>query len=103
MRHQLICALAATILLAAPAPAQQHSTSATSKAANAIAVHPDLSGNWAYSIALPGGALKKVENGSTTYATLDLSGRMPAKSAVPGALASAPAPSYKPGFQAKVK
>jgi len=103
MRHQTICAIAAALMLAASAPAQQNSTAATSKAANAVASHPDLSGNWAYSIALPGGALKKVENGSVTYATLDLSGRMPAKTAVEGALPFAPAPSYKPEFQDKVK
>jgi hypothetical protein len=103
MRHQIICAIAAALTLAAAAPAQQNSTAATSKAANAVAAHPDLSGNWAYSIALPGGALKKVENGSVTYATLDLSGRMPAKTAVDGALPYTPAPSYKPEFQDKVK
>jgi hypothetical protein len=103
MRHQIICAIAAVLLLAASAPAQQNSTAATGKAANAVAVHPDLSGNWAYSIALPGGVLKKVENGSTTYATVDLSGRMPAKTAVDGALPYTSAPSYKPEFQEKVK
>jgi hypothetical protein len=103
MRHQIICAIGAALMLAASAPAQQNSTAATSKATNAVAVHPDLSGNWAYSIALPGGALKKVENGSTTYATLDLSGRMPAKTAVDGALPYTSAPSYKPEFQDKVK
>jgi hypothetical protein len=103
MRRQIICAIAAVLMLAASAPAQQNSTAATGKAANAVAVHPDLSGNWAYSIALPGGALKKVENGSTTFATLDLSGRMPAKTAVEGALPYTSAPSYKPELQGKVK
>lgn len=103
MTHRFVCAFAAVILLAASAAAQQNSTAVTSNASIAIAVHPDLSGNWAYSIALPGGALKKVENGSTTYATLDLSGRMPAKTAVPGALPYTPAPSYKPEYQEKVK
>jgi hypothetical protein len=34
---------------------------------------------------------------------VDLSGRHPAKVAVPGALPSTPAPSYKPEYQAKVK
>lgn len=103
MRYRLACAIAAATFLAASASAQKNSTAATNKAANTIAVHPDLSGNWAYSIALPGGVLKKVENGSTTYTQLDLSGRMPAKSEVPGALPSAAAPSYKPEFQEKVK
>jgi len=103
MAQRFVCAFAAIILLAASAAAQQNSTAATSKASSAMAVHPDLSGNWAYSIALPGGALKKTENGSVTYATLDLSGRMPAKTAVPGALPYTPAPSYKPEYQEKVK
>jgi hypothetical protein len=103
MKSQFACAVAATILLAASAAAQEHSTAATTKASSAIATHPDLSGNWAYSIALPGGALKKVENGATTYAQLDQSGRMPAKVPVPGALPFAAAPSYKPEFQDKVK
>jgi hypothetical protein len=102
MRRQIICATAAALMLAATAPAQQNSATATSKT-NAGASHPDLSGNWAYSIALPGGALKKVENGSVTYATLDLSGRMPAKTPVEGALPYTPAPSYKPEYQEKVK
>src|SRR6202167_4608383 len=103
MRHQFICGIVAALMFAASLPAQQNSTAATSKAPNAIAVHPDLSGNWAYSIALPGGALKKVENGSGNYAQLDLSGRMPAKSPVEGALPFPPAPAYKPEFQTKVK
>src|ERR1700691_166722 len=103
MRHQMICAVVAALMLAASVPAQQNLAAATSNAPGAIAVHPDLSGNWAYSIALPGGALKKEVNGTVTYSQLDLSGRMPAKSPVDGALPSTPAPSYKPEFQSKVK
>src|ERR1700684_4269948 len=103
MRHQVICGIVAGLMFAASLPAQQNSTAATSKPPDAIAVHPDLSGNWAYSIALPGGALKKVENGSVSYAQLGLSGRMPAKSRVEGALPFTPAPAYKPEFQTKVK
>jgi len=103
MRHQLICAMAAGILLAASASAQEHSTAAANKAANAAATHPDLSGIWAFSIALPAPVLKRVENGSTSYAQVDLSGRMPAKTSVPGSLPFTGAPSYKPEHQAKVK
>jgi len=103
MRHQVICGIVAALMFAASLPAQQNSTAATSKPPDAIAVHPDLSGNWAYSIALPGGALRKEVNGTVTYSQLDLSGRMPAKSPVDGALPSTPAPSYKPEFQSKVK
>jgi hypothetical protein len=103
MMYQSICTIVAALMLAASSPAQQNSTAATSKAPDAIAVHPDLSGNWAYSIALPGGALRKEVNGTVTYSQLDLSGRMPAKTPVDGALPSTPAPSYKPEFQTEVK
>ncbi|HXQ26863.1 MAG TPA: hypothetical protein VN822_10680 [Candidatus Acidoferrales bacterium] len=105
MRHRFLCIFAATIVLAASAAAQQSASAPgpVTKPAHTIDGHPDLSGNWAYSIALPGGALKKVENGSVTYAQLDQSGRMPAKTPVEGALPYTPAPSYKPEFQAKVK
>jgi hypothetical protein len=103
MRYRLACILAAAIALAASAGAQQNSLASASKPARAAESHPDLSGIWAFSIALPGGALKRVENGSTSYAQVDLSGRMPAKAPVPGALAFTSAPTYKPEFQAKVK
>jgi hypothetical protein len=103
MRDPILCAMAAAMMLAASAGAQQNSTAATSKAPNAASVHPDFSGIWAFSIALPGGALKKVEDGKTSYAVVDLSGRMPAKTPVPDALPSTAAPSYKPGLQTKVK
>jgi hypothetical protein len=66
--------------------------------------HPDLSGIWAYSIDLPGGALQKQSaKGGVEVERVDLSGRHAAKMAVPGALPSTPTPSYKPEFQAKVK
>jgi hypothetical protein len=103
MRDPILCAMAAAMMLAASAGAQQNSTAATSKAPNGPSVHPDFSGIWAFSIALPGGVLKKVEDGKTSYAVVDLSGRMPAKTPVPDALAFTAAPSYKPELQTKVK
>ena len=68
-----------------------------------LAAHPDLSGLWLFSISLPGTALKKEVNGKVEINRIDGSGRRSGKSDVPGALPSAPAPSYKPEFQAKVK
>jgi hypothetical protein len=106
MRHRLIGtigAIAAAFLLATSAIGQETSAAKSSKTPDVNASHPDLSGIWAFSVALPGGAVKKVENGSTSYATIDLSGRMPAKTSVPGALFFTAAPSYKPEFQTKVK
>src|SRR5579863_1624361 len=102
---------AAVILLAASAAAQQSvdnsqpAVAATSTHVKRMADgHPDLSGIWAYSIDLPGGALQKQSaTGAVAIEKVDLSGRHPAKVAVPGALASTPTPSYKPEYQAKVK
>jgi hypothetical protein len=102
---------AAVILLATSAAAQQSSdTSQQTAGATSTQMkhksdgHPDLSGIWSYSIDLPGGALQKESaNGSVEIERVDLSGRHPAKVAVPGALPSTPAPSYKPEYQAKVK
>jgi hypothetical protein len=104
MAHRYVCAFAAVILLGASVAAQQSASApATVDARRTADGHPDLSGIWAFSIALPGGALKKVENGSVSYAQVDLSGRMPAKTPVPGALPFTAAPSYKPELQSKVK
>ena len=63
--------------------------------------HPDLNGTWLYTIDLPPAAIKRQTNGSTSIKGIDTSGR--ARTNVPGALPSTPAPSYKPEFQAKVK
>jgi len=103
MKRAIFCAIAAGLLLAGQAPAQQKATEATSKPPNAASMHPDFSGIWAFSVAIPGGALKRVDDGKTSFATVDLSGRMPAKTAVPGAAAFTAKPSYKPEFQDKVK
>jgi hypothetical protein len=103
MTQRIVCITAAAIVLAASAAAQENSTAAIAKAPRAADAHPDLSGIWAYSIDLPGVALKQEVNGSTSIKLIDQSGRRPAKGPVAGALPSTPAPSYKPEFQAKVK
>ena len=68
-----------------------------------VAAHPDLSGLWLFSIGLPSTALKKEVNGKVEINRIDASGRRAVRSDVPGALPSAPGPSYKPEFQTKVK
>jgi len=104
MRNQLACAMAAAALLAIPAAAQQQTTATATNAARRIDGHPDLSGIWQYSVLVPGGGVKKSEaNGSVDVKQIDLSGRMPAKVAVPGSVPFQASPSYKPEFQAKVK
>jgi hypothetical protein len=65
--------------------------------------HPDLSGMWAYGIALPPSSLKKVVDGKATVSHLDQSARLRASNDVPGALPWTKAPSYKPELQEKVK
>ena len=65
--------------------------------------HPDLSGIWAYAIDLPPVTLKKEINGKVSVTEIDQSAAKPAKNAVPGALPSTSAPSYKPEFRQKVK
>src|SRR5215813_12351375 len=89
---RLFYTMLAALLIPAPAGAQKPS-----------ATHPDLSGLWLFSIGLPSTALKKEVNGKVEVNRVDASGRRPLRSDVPGALPSAPAPSYKPEFQAKVK
>ena len=54
----------------------------------APAAHPDLSGLWLFSIDLPPTALKKEAAGKVEIRRIDASGRRPAKTDVPGALAS---------------
>jgi len=68
-----------------------------------LAAHPDLSGLWQFSIGLPSTALRKEVEGKVEINRIDASARRTVRSDVPGALPSAPAPSYKPEFQAKVK
>lgn len=78
------CALA--VLLAVPACAADQ--------------HPDLSGIWAYIIALPQDALKREGSGGAVVAKLPRG--IAARGEVAGALPFTKAPSYKPEFQAKV-
>ncbi|MEP6961355.1 MAG: hypothetical protein ABI995_04715 [Acidobacteriota bacterium] len=65
--------------------------------------HPDFSGTWQYSVALPGGGVKQVVQGKVVLGAPDASGRNPAKGGVAGALPSTPAPSFKADMLAKVK
>lgn len=104
MKYRLGCAIAAAILFAIPASAQENASTAATKAVRGVEGHPDLSGIWQYSVLVPGGGVKKSEaNGTVDVKQIDLSGRMPAKVPVPDALPSQPTPSYKPEFQAKAK
>jgi len=89
---RLFCTMVAALLIPALAGAQKPS-----------ATHPDLSGLWLFSISLPSTALKKEVNGKVEINRIDASGRRGVRSDIPGVLPSAPAPSYKPEFQAKVK
>lgn len=104
MRYHLGRVIASAILFAIPVLAQQSAKAGAAKVVHTVDGHPDLSGIWTYSVLVPGGGVKKSEaNGAVDVKQIDLSGRMPAKVPVPGALPSQPAPSYKPEFQAKVK
>jgi hypothetical protein len=103
MKFRIFCVMAAGITLAAFAVAQKAEVAADSNPARLVGGHPDLSGIWAYAIDLPPTALKKEVNGSVQINRVDQSSRRPARAAVPGALASTPAPTYKLEFQAKVK
>ncbi len=70
--------------------------------ARTAAGHPDFSGIWEYSVALPVGGVKQVINGKVVYGIPDSSGRQAAKGEVPGALPFDAKPSYKADQQAKV-
>ena len=62
--------------------------------------HPDLSGIWALSTAIPIDGLKRVVDGKATTSTFDRPRR---RVEVQGALAATQAPEYKPEFRDKVK
>jgi len=103
MKDRIIFIVAASLLVAGPAAAQQKpAPSAASKANRTADGHPDLSGNWTYAIDLAPIVLKKVTEGKVTTTALDQSARHRAAENVPGALQWTKAPSYKPEFQAKV-
>ena len=91
MNYRFFCIIAAVVVLPLVAAAQK------------TAGHPDLSGIWTYGIDLPPTALKKEINGTVSVKGIDRSASAPARTPIPGALPSTPAPSYKPEFQAKVK
>src|SRR5437870_3406438 len=74
--NRFFYAITAALLLPALAGAQKPA-----------APHPDLSGLWLFSIDLPPTALKKEAGGKVEIKRIDASGRRPAKSDVPGALA----------------
>lgn len=103
MTHRFILVFSAALLLAGPATADNKDATTTSKAPRAPDGHPDLNGIWAYAIDLPPVTLKKVINGKVSNTEIDQSAAKPAKRPVPGALASTPAPTYKPEFRQKVK
>ncbi|MSV34062.1 MAG: hypothetical protein EXQ47_00480 [Bryobacterales bacterium] len=92
-------AMTAMLIIPALAAAQQK----TAGKPDGERAHPDLSGLWAYTIGLPPAALKKEANGSVAIKEIDRGLALPKSAPVLGALASTPAPSYKPEFQAKVK
>lgn len=103
MTHRFVCAVAAAVMLVGLARADEKDGATTREVPRVADGHPDLSGTWTYTIDLPPVSLKKQVNGSVSIKSIDQSARRGAKTPVPGALPSTPAPSYKPEFQAKVK
>ena len=65
--------------------------------------HPDLSGVWSYAIDRAPAALKKEVNGQVVIQKIDQSARHGDASAIKGVQPSAPRPTYKPEFLARVK
>ena len=65
--------------------------------------HPDLSGVWSYAIDRAPAALKKEVNGQVVIQKIDQSARHGDASAIRGVQPSAPRPTYKPEFLARVK
>jgi hypothetical protein len=98
---KIVVAMVIAIAVGALVAAQQKTSSAGSGAARASDGHPDLSGTWAYTVALPPLALKRSGDGKASVKGID-SGRAPA-AAVKGALPSTSEPSYKTELLAKVK
>lgn len=90
MRNVCLGVFACAILIPGVALAQQ-------------TTHPDLSGVWTYAIDRAPAALKTEVNGTATIQRIDQSARHGDVSSVRGVRPSAPAPSYKPGLQSKVK
>jgi hypothetical protein len=105
MMNRILYVIAAGILVAGPAAAQQKpAPGADSTIRRAADGHPDLSGNWTYAIDLAPAVLKQVSaDGKVTTTRLDQSARHRAAENVPGSSAWTKEPSYKPEFQEKVK
>src|SRR5467141_1026617 len=103
MRNRIVFVATAGLMLAGLATADEKPGMAANKVPRTADGHPDLSGTWAYAIDLPPVVLKEQVNGSVSTKTIDTSWREPAKTPIPGALPSTPAPSYKPEFREKVK
>jgi hypothetical protein len=104
-RARTVLAAAAVLLLIAFAWAKRSNLPVTvlapALAETPAAAHPDLSGTWAYTVALPPLALKRSADGKASVKGID-SGRADAAQ-IKGALPSTAEPSYKPEFLAKVK
>jgi len=101
--QRFFCVIAGVLALALCAAGQQTTGGVAGKAVRIKDGHPDLSGNWAFTIDLPPGAVKKVVNGSVTISKVDRGLAVPPGAPVKGALPFTTEPSYKPEFQAKVK
>src|ERR1700674_1904803 len=100
MRTVLFSIFGCAILFQGIALAQQ---TGGASAKRAPGTHPDLSGVWTYAIDRAPAALKKEVNGTVTIQTIDQSARHGNATSIPGALPSAPKPSYKTEYQAKVR
>jgi hypothetical protein len=105
IRRNIACLTIAGALAAGAAFAQSSTAAkpAPGETARAGATHPDLSGTYIYAIDLAPAALKKEVAGKVTISTVDHSAHAKVKEAIPNALPSTPAPSYKPEFVAQVK
>jgi hypothetical protein len=105
MNYRSFCAVAGLLLASAYGFAQEKTAVAkpAPSAARTPDGHPSLNGTWTFAIDLPPAALKKQGGGTVAIKTLAQISDKRIPQAVPGALPSTPAPSYKPEFQAKVK
>src|ERR1700739_993528 len=103
MTRRLVLGFVAVLLLPGVATADKKENTPPSREARTADGHPDLNGIWAYAIDLPPVTLKKETNGKVSTVELDQRAARPAQGPVQGALASTPAPNYKPEFRDKVK
>src|ERR1035438_1952218 len=102
MRYSIVCTLAAALMFAGIASAEEKPGSAGTKVRRMADGHPDLSGFWSFAISLPPGSVKKVVNGRVSFDKADQTARHGNPNGVRGALPWTTEPSYKPEFQAKV-